>query len=159
MLIVIIGIVLYIIYRIKKGKPITIPLMPKKKVLPPYEEAVQALASLKEKALWQNGQEKAYYTEITEIIRHYIDRRFNVNAMEMTSTQLLELLTNDEVADAKGELRNILNIADFVKFAKMRPLADENEKLYRLALTFLDKTKPVEQEQPDQTEAPQNAVK
>lgn len=159
LLIVIIGIVLYIIYRIKKGKPITIPLMPKKKVLPPYEEAVQALASLKEKALWQNGQEKAYYTEITEIIRHYIDRRFNVNAMEMTSTQLLELLTNDEVADAKGELRNILNIADFVKFAKMRPLADENEKVYRLALTFLDKTKPVEQEQPDQTEAPQNAEK
>lgn len=134
----------YIIYRVKKGKPISLPLLPKKKVLPPYEEAVAALTALKSASLWQNGQEKEYYTRLTDILRHYIDRRFGVNAMEMTTSQILALLTNEEAKDAKNELRKILDIADFVKFAKMKPLADENEQSYRWAADFLEKTKPVE---------------
>ena len=135
---------LYIYYRIKKGKPIRLPFVPVPKVLPPYEEAMQALSELKGQSLWQNGQEKEYYSKITDILRHYINRRFGVEAMEMTTTQILDVLNHDDAKDAKSELKEILNAADFVKFAKFRPLADENEQVYRLATVFLDKTKPVE---------------
>lgn len=134
----------YIIYRIQKGKPIALPLLPKKKLLPPYEEAIEALTALKAASLWQNGQEKEYYTRLTDILRHYIDRRFGVNAMEMTTSQILALLTAIEAKGAKEELKKILDVADFVKFAKMKPLADENEQSCRLATEFLEKTKPVE---------------
>ena len=102
-----------------------------------------ALQNLKARGLWQGGQEKEYYSEITDIIRHYIDRRFNVNAMEMTTTQIMDLLNNEEVASSRTELREILSLADFVKFAKFKPLADENEQVFRLAQSFLEKTKPV----------------
>ena len=114
------------------------------KLLPPYEEAIEALTALKAASLWQNGQEKEYYTRLTDILRHYIDRRFGVNAMEMTTSQILALLTAIEAKGAKEELKKILDVADFVKFAKMKPLADENEQSYRLATEFLEKTKPVE---------------
>ena len=127
----------YIIYRIRKGKPIALPLLPKKKLLPPYDEAVAALAELKSASLWQNGQEKEYYTRITDILRHYIDRRFGVNAMEMTTSQILDLLIAEEAKSAKSELRKILDMADFVKFAKMKPLADENELTYSLSLIHI----------------------
>ena len=113
-------------------------------MLPPYEEAMQALSELKGQSLWQNGQEKEYYSKITDILRHYINRRFGVEAMEMTTTQILDVLNHEDAKDAKSELKEILNAADFVKFAKFRPLADENEQVYRLATVFLDKTKPVE---------------
>ncbi len=63
--------------------------------------------------------------------------------MEMTSSQLLSLLTQEEAQDAKLELREILSIADFVKFAKMKPLADENQQAFKLAADFLEKTKPI----------------
>lgn len=142
--ILIVASALYIIYRIQKGKPIALPLLPKKKLLPPYEEAIEALTALKAASLWQNGQEKEYYTRLTDILRHYIDRRFGVNAMEMTTSQILALLTAIEAKGAKEELKKILDVADFVKFAKMKPLADENEQSYRLATEFLEKTKPVE---------------
>lgn len=142
--ILIVASAIYIIYRIQKGKPIALPLLPKKKLLPPYEEAIEALTALKAASLWQNGQEKEYYTRLTDILRHYIDRRFGVNAMEMTTSQILALLTAIEAKGAKEELKNILDVADFVKFAKMKPLADENEQSCRLATEFLEKTKPVE---------------
>ncbi len=141
--IIILAVAGYVVYRIKKGKPLSIPLIPKKKELPPYEEAMAALSELKAASLWENGQEKEYYTRLTDIVRHYIDRRFDVNAMEMTSSQLLSLLTQEEAQDAKQELREILSIADFVKFAKMKPLADENQQAFKLAADFLEKTKPI----------------
>lgn len=152
LIIAVMALAFYIMYRIRKGKPIALPLLPKKKLLPPYEEAVAALTALKTASLWQNGQEKEYYTRLTDILRHYIDRRFGVNAMEMTTSQILELLTAEEAKDAKTELRKILDIADFVKFAKMKPLADENEQSYMWAADFLEKTKPVENAVENQTE-------
>ena len=103
------------------------PLKPVKKRLPPYEEAMQALLALKSRNLWQNGQEKEYYTELTDILRVYIDRRFGINAVEMTSTQIMEKIRqNEEAHIANDQLNNVLEIADFVKFANMHTLADDN---------------------------------
>ena len=125
------------------------PLKPERKRLPAYEEAMINLKSLKQRQLWQNGQEKEYFTGLTDILRVYIDRRFHVNAVEMTSTQIIETLKqNDETRAVNEQLSMILEIADFVKFAGARPLADDNEMAFQRALNFVEATKP----QPAETE-------
>ncbi len=122
------------------------PLKPVKKRLPPYEEAMLALTTLKGRNLWQNGQEKEYFTGLTDILRVYIDRRFGINAVEMTSSQIMDKIKqNKEAHIANDQLKEVLEIADFVKFAKMHTLADDNEIAYQRAVNFVKATKPVPQ--------------
>ena len=123
------------------------PLKPSRKRLPPYEEAMQRLAQLKEQQLWQQGMEKEYYTELTDILREYIDRRFNINAVEMTTTQIKEtLLNNEKTRPVNDQLNEILEIADFVKCANQHPLADDNERSLQRAINFVEHTRPIEEE-------------
>lgn len=117
--------------------------------LPPYELAMQGLQELRESKLWQQGQEKQYYTRLVDILREYIDNRFGINAMEMTSTEIMKALTlNREMCEVNKHLDEILSMADFVKFAKMRPLPDDNERVMRRAFDFVEQTRP--QPQPDE---------
>lgn len=125
----------------RKGKN---PLKRVKKRKPPYEEAVERLNLLKSKQLWQNGREKDYYTGLTDILREYIDRRFGINAIEMTSSEIIDALKNNsETQLVNDQLSEILAIADFVKFAGQRPLADDNERSFQRAVNFVDATKPL----------------
>lgn len=134
-----------IIAYFKLFKKVKNTLLPKKKETPPYEEAITLLQSLKDMKLWQSGQDKEYYTRLTDILRNYIDRRFMINAMEMTSNQIVDILKKNEETKAVNEyLQQILEIADFVKFAKVRPLPDDNEVAYQRAITFVEQTKPEE---------------
>ena len=127
------------------------PLKPTKKRLPPYEEAMINLQRLKAAQLWQQGQEKEYFTGLTDILRVYIDRRFHINAVEMTSSQIIDTLKRNEETKAVNEqLEMILEIADIVKFANARPLADDNEVAYQRAVNFVEATRPVVQ--PDNKE-------
>ena len=122
------------------------PLKAVKKRLPPYEEAMINLQRLKEAQLWQQGQEKEYFTGLTDIVRVYIDRRFHINAVEMTSSQIIDTLKKNEETKAVNEqLEMILEIADIVKFANARPLADDNEVAFQRAINFVEATRPVEQ--------------
>ncbi len=122
------------------------PLKPIKKRLPPYEEAMINLQNLKSAQLWQKGQEKDYFTGLTDILRVYIDRRFHINAVEMTSSQIIDTLKkNDETKAVNEQLEMILEMADIVKFANARPLADDNEVAYQRAVNFVEATRPVEQ--------------
>ena len=122
------------------------PLKPSRKRLPPYEEAMINLRNLKAAQLWQQGQEKEYFTGLTDILRVYIDRRFHINAVEMTSTQIIDTLKkNDETKAVNEQLEMILEVADIVKFANARPLADDNEVAYQRAVNFVEETRPVEQ--------------
>ena len=124
----------------RKGKN---PLKREKRRLPPYEEALKRLQLLKAQQLWQNGQEKDYYTALTDILREYIDRRFAINAVEMTSSQILDSLHRyAETCMVNDRLSEILAIADFVKFAGQHPLADDNERAFQRALQFVEATKP-----------------
>lgn len=118
-------------------------LLPKKPEPTPYEKAVKALAALKEKKLWEQGMEKEYYTELTDILRVYLHGRFGINAMEMTSRQILASISrNDEIKDNRPYFKQILDMADFVKFAKVRPLPDDNVLAYENARNFVEQTKP-----------------
>ncbi len=119
-------------------------LLPKKPEPTPYEAATAALTELKSKKLWEQGMEREYYTELTEILRKYLYGRFGINAMEMTSRQILAAISRKkQIADQRVNIRQILDMADFVKFAKIRPLPEDNVKSFDYARKFVEETKPV----------------
>ena len=141
--IVIAAIVAYLM--VKKDVPL--PLMPKKKIIPPYDLAKMELAALKEAKLCEKSMEKEYYTRLTDILRVYVDSRFGINAMEMTSSQIISALNNNaETKEPNKFMKQILEIADFVKFAKVRPLPEDNIKAFNWASQFVEDTKPVDEE-------------
>ncbi len=110
-------------------------------LLPAAEEARLHLAELKEKQLWQKGMEKEYHTSVTHILRTYIHRRYDVNALEMTTAEIVQTLRSTSVSkDLLQQLRSIMELSDFVKFAKYRPLPEENEKSAYVAEVFVDHT-------------------
>ncbi len=114
------------------------------RIATPYELAMERLRALKERKLWEQGQEREYFTRLTDILRIYLQDRFGVNAMEMTTDQIISHLSdNPEVKDKKSYLKSILDMADFVKFAKMRPLPTDNVEAYDNAVRFVEETKPV----------------
>ncbi len=111
--------------------------------VPPYELAISRLEKLRKSNLAESGQEKQYYTMLVDILRQYLEGRFGINAMEMTSTQIVRALrSNPETRMTADEVRAVLSVADFVKFAKVRPLPDDNVKAFRRAVNFVDSTKP-----------------
>ncbi|MDX6745402.1 BatD family protein [Polaribacter sp. PL03] len=107
---------------------------PTYRTLPPYEEAILRLNELDDKLLWQNNKVKEYYSELTEIVRGYIERELKVPALENTTDEVLEMINNfkktDTIETSKetiNKLKDLLQEADLVKFAKSKPLAIEIE--------------------------------
>lgn len=126
----------------KTGKFITLPEKPQPK---PWTVALERLEKLKSKNLWENGMEKEYFTELTDIIRDYLYKRFGINAMEMTSNQIMRTLADQtDVKEKRTYVRKILAMADFVKFAKVRPLPADNVEAYDNAVNFVKETEIVE---------------
>lgn len=149
--IIVIALLLFIYLKyIKKGK---VPQIVKKKIVPPYIVAMENLRRLDAKHLCEKGQEKQFYTELTDILRVYLDNRFNINAMEMTSGQILNSLkSNDDTRMSESLMGKVLETADFVKFAKVRPLPDDNQMAFSNAMKFVENTKPVENEGNEKTQ-------
>ncbi|MBK9150206.1 MAG: hypothetical protein IPM26_04105 [Saprospiraceae bacterium] len=111
-------------------------------VLLPHEKALKALQQLKEKQLWQQGWVKEYQTELTRIIRQYIEDRFKIPALEMTTGEIRqEMLKSGMESPDVHELNEILSIADLVKFAKASPDTQIHEKFHDMAVRFVEKTK------------------
>ena len=111
--------------------------------VPPYELAISRLNTLRTSNLATTGQEKAYYTELVDILRQYLHGRFGINAMEMTSTQIVKALrSNPTTRMSADQMRSVLSMADFVKFAKVRPMPDDNTRAMNRALEFVEDTKP-----------------
>lgn len=122
--------------------------------LPPYELAVKQLNELKAEKLCENSREKEYYTRLTDILRVYLDTRFGINAMEMTSTQIMRRVrAHDTTKPSAALMKQILEIADFVKFAKVRPLPDDNVKSFNQAVQFVEDTKPEPEPESDTQDA------
>ncbi|MDL2223984.1 BatD family protein [Bacteroidales bacterium OttesenSCG-928-M06] len=132
---------IYVIFRKKKQKPL-LPIKKEKIVLPPHVLALKELDEIKSQKLWQKGKEKEYHSEISDTIRRYIEGRFSVYAMEMTSDQLLRTIRGvSDVDFVYDKLRQILLLADLVKFAKYHPLPEENELSLMNAYLFVNETK------------------
>lgn len=147
-ILIIAGILLWLDYR-KKGR---LPFMPRPKPIPPYELAVSSLDNLKSRHLWEEGKEKEFYTELIDILRKYLEGRFGINAMEMTTSQIIRSLqSNEEINRHKDMMKEILDTADFVKFANMRPLPADNDAAWQDARKFVEDTRPIMEEGVDDT--------
>ncbi|MGQ9846946.1 MAG: hypothetical protein ACUVQP_05505 [Bacteroidales bacterium] len=140
-IIVILAIGIYIYLRIRKNKPI-LPI-PQKPQDPPYVIALRDLDKLKEKKLWQKQLYKQYYTELTDILRIYLERQFEIPALESVSSELIEYLSQKQFDEELiRSMKSLFTTADFVKFAKAQPLPDENDWHLKNAYMFVEKTKP-----------------
>jgi len=122
---------------------------PTYRALPPYDEAIYKLNELDEKLLWQNNKVKEYYSELTEIVRGYIERELKVPALEKTTDDILETLKDFNEAETIStsketikKLKELLQEADLVKFAKSKPLALEIEEDRKDAELIIHNLKP-----------------
>jgi hypothetical protein len=132
------------------GIPVRKKLGRKKKELPEiiitepaHVIAFRELERLKDEKFWQAGEIKKYYTRLTEILRKYLENRFSVFSLEMTTSETLEALikTGFRKDESYAMLKSVLNGADLVKFAKYKPEASENEIHFENAWKFVSSTK------------------
>lgn len=113
----------------------------------PHVKAIRELEQLHNQKLWQNNKHKAYYTRLTDIIREYLEGRYGLGAMEMTSDEIISATADIELQDKDHKnLGEMLRTADLVKFAKFIPDADYNESAYYNAYYFVEDTKEVAEE-------------
>jgi len=111
-------------------------------LLPAHVVAIMELDRLKSEKIWKFGKNKKYYTELTNILRKYIERRFQFNALEMTTEEILTLFKRDKTTQSVYQnLSQILQLADLVKFAKFEPLESENELSMINSYLFVNQTK------------------
>lgn len=116
-------------------------------VLPPHTRALKELDKIKQSKIWQQNREKEFYTSVTDVLRKYILERFNINALEMTSSEIIDKVKNNsqiESDSAVDNLQQVLQLADMVKFAKQKPLQDENDLSLMNAFFFVTQTKEVD---------------
>ncbi|MBS1566829.1 MAG: LPXTG cell wall anchor domain-containing protein [Bacteroidetes bacterium] len=96
--------------------------------LSPLQEAMQSLDELAGQAMSANGEAKAFYTKLNDILRWYLYRRAGLQTMEKTSSELLMQLRQYNLpSDAMGRLSQALRTGDAVKFAKYQPAGAENK--------------------------------
>lgn len=103
----------------------------------PHERASQALEALRGQHLWQGGKVKEYYTELTDIVRRFVEESTGVRATEMTTDETLESL-RAAVPSVGAELARLLQTADMVKFAKREPLSHEHDQAMADAVRAVD---------------------
>jgi len=111
--------------------------------IPAHIAAISSLEELKSKNLWQNGKHKQYHSELTFILRMYLEKRFGLHALEMTSGEIISqfpVYTNEE--GLLPAISAILETGDLVKFAKYLPGDHENEDCMARALDFVWRTIP-----------------
>jgi len=119
--------------------------------LKPEVEALKMLDALAEKKLWQQGKLKEYYSELSEILRHYAERQWHVIALEATTDLIMKQIKfrNLLTIEQSKELNDMLTLADYVKFAKYQTMPAENERMLKRAYEFVDATKPKLVSQPE----------
>ena len=113
---------------------------------PAHVIAFRELEKLKNEELWQKGETKKYYTKLTEILRQYLENRFRVYSLELTTAETLEVLikTGFKKDGSYNNLKTVLTGADLVKFAKYNPVPSENEIHFQNSWNFVLATKEIE---------------
>ncbi len=125
-LLLLLAVVLYVVFRKKEKKEVV------KVYIAPIQEALQRLKELDEKHLLQQNKIKIYYTELTDIVRTYIEKDISIPALESTTNELIETIIDFNESSNLGisketiqQLKEVLQGADLVKFAKSKPMIEE----------------------------------
>ncbi len=132
-------ILLVIIAKLNKQKPQEIII--EKPKIPAHITALASLEKIKEEAIWKDNKTKEYYSSIADTVRLYIEERFHINALELTSEEIIKIFKSQVVdAESKGKLNQILTLSDFVKFAKQIPIEAEHTLTLNNAFDFVNGT-------------------
>jgi hypothetical protein len=138
-----IGLIIYLVRRFRhlKEGPEGVPLKP---LEPAHVLAFRELDRLKAEKIWEKGQVKLYYTRLTEVTRHYIERQYGIPAMERTTDEIMQAFRKSNREDSLLDemLKELLELADLVKFAKEDPLPVDNQTNLNNAYLFVQKTYP-----------------
>lgn len=124
-------------WRKRKSTPVS-EIRPREPELPPYQVAMEEFEKLKQERLWQNGNVKEYHSRLTDILRVYVEKTYNITTLEATTDEILaQFRFVAAPAGATELLRSVLHRADMVKFARYEPLPDEHDRSLNLALEFV----------------------
>ena len=145
----ILAVVLYVLswlayIRLKSDKPFQFKVRIIKKI-PPHQKALSSIQTLKDRFADGDSSpatnQKAYYTELTDALRVYLQERFGFNALEMTSAEIITRLKQENDDDKLRELTSLFETADLVKFAKYTAGMSENDRNLVSAIDFINTTK------------------
>jgi hypothetical protein len=130
------GLLLFYILRIKNKKKV-IPLRPS------HEIAYEALEQLRMKELPEKGRVSDYYFELSGVIRNYLDNRFHLRTMELTTEELIQRIEESKKfsPEQKSLVSHFFVQCDLVKFAGYRPFPEEIESSYKASREIIDQTK------------------
>ena len=127
-------------YLLRRGnKPIRISFRIIKRI-PAHVKAMSAIDEIKSERITAEGNQKEYYTRLTDALRIYLEERFGFSAMEMTTREIIERLQSEDPMKV-AELREVFETADLVKFAKYSTLVNENDRNLVTAIDFINSTK------------------
>lgn len=138
--VVLLLLLLFLIVRLRSNKPIIARIRIIKHV-PPHKKAMKAIEEIKADNVVQAEDPKEYYTRLTDTLRQYINERYGFNATEMTSSEIIDRLTQTDDPKLLDELRQLFTTADLVKFAKYSTLINENDANLVNAIDFINQTK------------------
>lgn len=113
-------------------------------VIPPHEIALKKYEALQQAQLWQKGQVKAFHTQLTYILREYLENRYGILALESTSREIAAQLKDHIPEELRQETTQLLNTSDMVKFAKATPPEEVHDQLLAQAIDFIHTTTPEE---------------
>lgn len=155
-LIILVGFIILILRFLRNKKHKQAGFSPAHPPEPPHVTALRELDRLKEAKLWQNNRIKLYYSRLTDILRTYLEGRYGIAAMESTSNEILREIKRTGFNDNRLfiKLKDLLQLADLVKFAKVKPEPGENETALLDTYIFVNETKQVEKLIPDESKPP-----
>lgn len=134
-------VVIYYLYvRLRSGKPVIARVRFIRRLLP-HEKAMQKIEQIKAEHLDDSDDQKAYYTELTDTLRQYLEDRFGIRAKEMTSGEIISRLESENDQEKIDELRDVFRTADLVKFAKYSVENNSNDVYLTSVVKFIDSTK------------------
>ena len=140
-LIIALLIVIFILYKKYINRPQEEYIAPKI-IIPAHIKVLETLNKLKHEKGWENENRKKYYSQLTDAVRLYLEDRFKIQALEQTTTEIIrDLKFADINNDDKVFLKQILQQADFVKFAKYKPTDDDGLIALNKSFDFVEKTK------------------
>ena len=111
--------------------------------MPAHEIAYNRLRALIKRDLVKAGKIKEFYENISDILRHYIEHRFNLKAPERTTEEFLAELTTANILSEpdQNSLAEFLSHCDLVKFAKYDPTSEQIQRTFDLVKNFIETTK------------------
>ncbi len=132
----------FLVWYLLRGRHRRRPEPPPAPPRPAHEVAFEKLAALKAAGLIEQGEVKAYHSQLSHIVREYLENRFGMPALESTTDVIIDQLSRQELAAGwQGELRRLLQTADLVKFAKAEPPATVHQEGMTIAENLVESTK------------------